>query len=127
MNIYPKTFLVVDIVLVGLMTLFMLALSLVGSIVSCFCNGLILKYAVRDRPVLLLVDGHKSHMTLDLIELARENDVILFCLLPHTTHALQTLDVSIFKALKAHFSRPFESCVFLGKTSLSPSEILLVW
>ena len=42
---------------------------------------------------------------LDLIDLARSENVVLFCLTPHCTHALQPLDVSVFKSLKAHFSR----------------------
>ena len=70
---------------------------------------------MRERPVLLLVDGHKSHMTLELVDLARENNVILFCLPPHTTHALQPLDVSVFKALKAHFSRSLRAVCFTRK------------
>ncbi len=61
-------------------------------------------YAVQERPVLLIIDGHKSHLTLDCIDLACENQVILLCLPPHTTHHLQPLDVAVFKALKAHFS-----------------------
>lgn len=74
-----------------------------------------LKYTVCGQPVLLLVDGHKSHMTLELVDLARENNVILFCLPPHTTHALQPLDVSVFKALKAHFSRSLRVVCFSRK------------
>ena len=74
-----------------------------------------LKYTVHDQPLLLLVDGHKSHMTLELVDLARENNVILFCLPPHTTHALQPLDVSVFKALKAHFSRSLRALCFTRK------------
>ena len=63
-------------------------------------NKIFLKYAVNQRPIMLLVDGHKSHMTIDIIDLCRSKGVILFCLPPHTTHALQPLDVSVFKALK---------------------------
>ena len=37
-----------------------------------------------------------------LIEKARENDIHLLCLLAHTTHILQPLDVGIFKS---HFSK----------------------
>ena len=55
-----------------------------------------LRYAVHERPLLLIVDGHKSHLTLECIDLARENQAILLCLPPHTTHALQPLDVSVF-------------------------------
>ena len=48
-------------------------------------------------------------MSLDVIDLARENDINLFCLPPHTTHALQPLDVSVFKSLKSHFSKAVHS------------------
>ena len=54
-------------------------------------------YAVHERPLLLIVDGHKSHLTLECIDLARENQVILLCLPPHTTHALQPLDYLFLK------------------------------
>ena len=52
---------------------------------------------------------------LDVIDLARENDVILFCLPPHTTHALQPLDVSVFKSLKSHFSKAAQALSFAKK------------
>ena len=57
------------------------------------------------RPVLLIQDGHSSHLTIELIELAKANDVHLLCLPAHTTHILQPLDVGIFKPLKAFFSK----------------------
>ena len=66
---------------------------------------LFIKHAVSQRPLLLLVDGHKSHVTLDVIDICRENNIVLFCLPPHTTHALQPLDVSVFKALKANYAK----------------------
>ena len=59
----------------------------------------------RTNPVVLVLDGHGSHLTIELIDLARESGVILFCLPPHTTHILQPLDVSVFRSLKAHFSK----------------------
>ena len=55
------------------------------------------------RPVLLVQDGHTSHLSIDLIELARANDIHLLCLPAHTTHILQPLDVGVFKAFKSHF------------------------
>ena len=33
-------------------------------------------------PILLIYDGHGSHTTLDWVTLARENNIILFCLPP---------------------------------------------
>lgn len=41
--------------------------------------------AVPGRPLLLILDGHSSHYEPVIIELARKEKVILFCLPPHTT------------------------------------------
>jgi len=62
-----------------------------------------LKYAVSVRPLLLLLDGHSSHFQLPLIKLARDENVVIFCLPPHTTHASQPLDVSVYSPLKSHW------------------------
>ena len=48
------------------------------------------------RPVLLYQNGHASHVSIELIELARLNDMHLLCLPSHTSHLLQPLDVSVF-------------------------------
>ena len=56
------------------------------------------------RPVLLIEDGHASHISIDVIELARKNEVYLLCLPSHTTHILQPLDIAVFKSVKSHYS-----------------------
>lgn len=57
------------------------------------------------RPVLLIQDGHASHISIELIELAQANDIHLMCLPAHTTHILQPLDVGVFKSFKLYFSK----------------------
>ena len=57
------------------------------------------------RPVLLILDGHGSHISIELIELAKSSDVHLLCLPAHCTHILQPLDVGVFKSLKTSFSK----------------------
>ena len=74
-----------------------------------------LKFAVPERPIILFVDGHKSHLNLDVVDMARNNDVILFCLPPHTTHALQPLDVAVFKSFKNHFSKAVKALSYAKK------------
>ena len=74
-----------------------------------------LRHCGSQRPIILFVDGHVSHNTLNVIDLARENDVILFCLPPHTTHALQPLDVSVFRSLKSNFSKVVHALSFAKK------------
>ena len=56
------------------------------------------------RPVLLIEDGYSSHISIDVITLARDNGVHLLCLPAHTTHMLQPLDVGVFKSLKSNYS-----------------------
>ena len=56
------------------------------------------------RPVLLLLDGHSSHYQLPLIQRAAKENVIIFCLPPHTTHLLQPLDKTCFSPLKDYWN-----------------------
>lgn len=66
--------------------------------------GFFLQHIPPTRPVLLIMDGHGSHMSIDLIELAQSNGVHILCLPSHTTHVLQPLDVG-FCHLRAIFQR----------------------
>ena len=60
-------------------------------------------------PHILIIDGHGSHINLDVIDAAIFNYIELYCLPPHTTHLLQPLDVSVYRPLKAHFSKITDS------------------
>ena len=44
-----------------------------------------LKHAVGSQQLLLLLDGHSSHYSAATIRFAKEHDVIVLCLPPHTT------------------------------------------
>ena len=56
------------------------------------------------RPVILLLDGHDSHVDLYVSNFCDENGIILFCLRQHTSHLTQPLDVGFFKPLKTFWS-----------------------
>lgn len=76
-----------------------------------------IKHAPSVRPLLLLFDGYKAHISLSLIEFAEANDIILFCLPPNSTHLLQPLDVSVFGPLKAGWKRVASTFThFSGRT-----------
>lgn len=55
------------------------------------------------RPILLLLDGHKSHGSLEVLEMARKNNIIILCFPPHTTHKYQPCDVGVFASVKSYF------------------------
>ncbi|CAI6371189.1 unnamed protein product [Macrosiphum euphorbiae] len=61
-----------------------------------------------EEKVLLLLDGHSSHKTVEALELAKKSGVVLLCLPPHCTHRLQPLDVGIFGPLDVYFNQEIE-------------------
>ena len=50
---------------------------------------------VSVRPVVLLVDGHSSHIDIHTSKFCRDNNILLHCLPPHSSHLTQPLDVSL--------------------------------
>lgn len=62
-----------------------------------------LAYAPPTRPLLLLLDGHSSHFQPTFIRSAAREQVIVFCLPPHTTHLTQPLDKGCFGPLKMYW------------------------
>ncbi|XP_064605782.1 uncharacterized protein LOC135470678 [Liolophura sinensis] len=55
---------------------------------------------VKDKPRVLIFDGHASHLSLALIKKARDNNVVLLRLPAHLTHILQPLDRAVFRPVK---------------------------
>ena len=59
---------------------------------------------VGGKKVLLLVDGHTSHETMESIEFCVEAKIEMFELPPHMTHCLQPLDVGYYGPLKVNWN-----------------------
>lgn len=56
-------------------------------------------------PVLLILDGHASHMrNIDLIDLAKENHVHLLSIPPHSSHKIQPLDKTFMGPFKKYLA-----------------------
>lgn len=54
---------------------------------------------------MLILDGHYSHtQNIDLIDLAKENQVTIVSLPPHCSHKLQPLDKTFTGPLKTYYS-----------------------
>ena len=90
-----------------------------SELILAWLQKIFLKFVVPERPVFLLTDGYKSHINLDVIDVCRENNIILFFLSPHTTHALQPLDVAVFKSLKDCFAKCVRAFSFTKKRDFS--------
>lgn len=59
----------------------------------------------NDNKVLLILDNHESHMSIKIIELAKNNGIIMFTFPPHTSHKLQPLDRTVFGPLKKYYNK----------------------
>ena len=60
-----------------------------------------------ERPVMLIFDGHETHMKYEVRQLALKHGIVIVIakLPPHTTHLLQPLDLAVFKPLKEGYDR----------------------
>ena len=65
------------------------------------------KYAkpTAEQPLLLLLDDHSSHISVDVINFAKTNNVTMMSFPPHCSHKLQPLDVSVFGPFKAYVKK----------------------
>lgn len=68
--------------------------------------------------VLLIIDNHETHLSLEVLELASEAGVVILTFPPHTSHRLQPLDLTIYAPLKTYYNQAVEAwlCNNPGKT-----------
>ena len=57
---------------------------------------------------LLILDGHVSHVNYKFLHYCHLNDIVVFCLPPHSTHLLQSLNVGLFSQLQSHYRKTAE-------------------
>ncbi|KAK9732050.1 DDE superfamily endonuclease [Popillia japonica] len=59
--------------------------------------------ANKESPVLLILDNHSSHCSLDAVLYCRKNNIDRLTIPPHSSHRTQPLDRCFFKALKDYY------------------------
>ena len=65
--------------------------------------------ATPGAPRILLLDNHGSHVTVDFMWKAYQNNVHLIYMPPHTSHVVQPLDLAIFSRIKASYKAQIEA------------------
>ena len=58
----------------------------------------------KDKPMLLLLDNHQSHLSIDVLNECKENGVVMLSFPPHCSHKLQPLDRTVYGPLKTFLS-----------------------
>jgi hypothetical protein len=76
---------------------------------------------------LLILDGHNSHVTLEVVSVAMTSGLDIVSLPSHTSHALQPLDVSCFKPFKTAFRQIRDSSTLLNKGRNVEKQDLCEW
>jgi len=56
----------------------------------------------HERPVLLLLDNHSSHLSVEAIDICKQNGVVLLSFPPYCSHKLQPIDRSVYGPFKKY-------------------------
>ncbi|XP_053623521.1 uncharacterized protein LOC128682698 [Plodia interpunctella] len=59
----------------------------------------------KEKPVLLLLDNHESHLSIEVIDFFKNNGVTILSFPPHCSHKLQPLDRSVYGPLKKYYNK----------------------
>jgi hypothetical protein len=54
----------------------------------------------KEQPVLLTLDNHGSHLSIEALDFCKTNNIVLLSFPPHTSHKLQPLDRGVFGPFK---------------------------
>ena len=63
----------------------------------------------KENPTLLIYDNHESHLSIEVLDLAKVSGVTILTLHPHCSHKLQPLDVGVFSSFKAYYYSAMDS------------------
>ncbi|XP_033124341.1 uncharacterized protein LOC117122744 [Anneissia japonica] len=58
-----------------------------------------------ERPILLILDNHPSHISIEAIDFAKSNNIVMLSFPPHCSHELQPLDKSVYGPLKTYINQ----------------------
>jgi hypothetical protein len=70
------------------------------------------------------LDGHGSHLTVELVEFCEQRNIILFSLPPHSSHFLQPLNIVLFQPFKHYHRQAVEMAMRTGCTNFNIIEFL---
>lgn len=68
------------------------------------CHFVKYSHATKEDPVLVLLDNHESHISIETIRYAKDNGVVMLTFPPHCSHRLQPLDVAVYGPFKKRYN-----------------------
>ena len=76
---------------------------------------------------LLILDGYKSHDSLDFRLYCKENKIITICIPVYLLHLLQLLDVGCFLFIKKAYGGQIENLMHIYINHITKTEFLLAF
>ena len=76
---------------------------------------------------LLVLNGHNSHVTLEVMKIAMQSGLDIISLPSHTSHALQLLDLACFVPFKTAFRKHRDSWTLVNKNAKVGKKELCEW
>ena len=98
--------------------------SWISHFITCLRKGLEVDFTNMH---VLILDGHNSHVTLEVVRTAMESGVGIISLPSHTNHALQPLDVACFRPFKCAFRKQRDAWTVLNKNKKVGKQDLCEW
>ncbi|XP_050308307.1 uncharacterized protein LOC126744792 [Anthonomus grandis grandis] len=78
----------------------------------------------RDEPVLLILDNHSSHATLESYNYCKENFITILSLPTHLSHLMQPLDVTFYGPLKKSYYKECDNYTKSNNlTQITPYDV----
>lgn len=74
--------------------------------------------------MLLILDGHSSHLTPEFDQICKDNDIISLFMPAHASHLLQPLDVGYFAVLKRVYGGLVMEEMRLGVNSIDKDDFI---
>ena len=81
---------------------------------------------VTERPLLLIFDGHLTHISVAVIEKAIRKGIHIVKLTPHVTDELQPLDETCFSPFKGYWEKSLDDFVSsFGASKAMPKSMFI--
>jgi len=82
---------------------------------------------IKKKYWMLVLDKHKSYLTPQFDHACAQNHIISICMLPHSSHLLQPLDVGCFAVLKHTYGHLVEDNMQLGINYINKLDFLTAY
>jgi len=73
---------------------------------------------------MLLLDKYESYLSMSVVNYAQKKKILLICLLSHTTHLLQSLNVGLFNSLQHYYVLKVNRLAQLSISHVSKPQFL---